>query len=509
METVLTPVVLLAGTVIALHLVQSRKKLPLPPGPPAEPLIGHARVFPTKDKETTLHEWSKQYGDVMCFRLPGETFIVLGSREAAIELLEKRSPFYSSRPGAVVYTLMGADPNLLSLPYGPQFRKHRKLLGPALARSAIRKFEKMQEENAVILVNELIKDKGVNLEQDLSTFSTAVIMRIAAGHQILSQDDDYIKLSEEVQGALQEGGVPGATALDWLPFLQYFPSWFPGTHYANIARKWHSSIRRLYDNPYNTVQKQLNEGTAEHSFLLKHFEALNYEVNGEDADHLKGATAAMISGGSETTWSAMSSFFMAMTVYPECQKAAHEEIDRVVGKDRLPTFQDRDSLPYISGVVNETLRWGRVSPLGVPHRSTHDDIYRGMLIPKGSLVLMNIYGMSVNEALYANPELFNPMRFLPASMGGNNEPPFDDAFGFGRRICPGRHLAAASLWIAIATALSTLNIRKAKDKNGMEITPEVGFDTGLNSHPKPFQCVITPRSSVTEGLVAEALKSIA
>ncbi|KAJ8520739.1 hypothetical protein ONZ45_g2484 [Pleurotus djamor] len=472
----------LAGAAVTLHLLRSRPKVPLPPGPPADPLIGHIRTFPTKDKEATLHEWSKQYGDVMSFNLLGQTVVVLDSHEAAMELLEKRSSLYSSRSGAAVFTIMGVEPNIMTLPYGPDFRKHRRLLSPALTREAIREFERTQQENAVILTDHLIKDKGVNLEHYLAMFATSVIIRISTGYQVLSEKDKFIKIAEDIQQAMQETGIPGATPIDWFPFLQYLPSWFPGTHYANVGRKWNYAIRNLYDYPFDLVRKQMDEGTADYSFLLRHLQAMGSDLDSRDVDHVKGAAAALYAGGSETTWTAMSSFFLAMTVYPECQKVAQDEIDRVVGKDRLPSFEDRDALPYVSAVVQETLRWGRISPLGVPHRSTHDDIYRGMFIPKGTLVIANIYGLSVEEKRYSNPKLFNPKRFLPRSMGGNDEPPFEGVFGFGRRICPGRHLAAASLWIAVATVLSTLDIGKVKDENGVEITPEVGFETGLNRY---------------------------
>lgn len=53
-----------------------------------------------------------------------------------------------------------------------------------------------------------------------------------------------------------------------------------------------------------------------------------------------------------------------MTLYPEAQRRAQEEIDRVIGPDRLPTFADRDALPYVEALVTEVLRWNPVAPLG-------------------------------------------------------------------------------------------------------------------------------------------------
>ncbi len=73
---------------------------------------------------------------------------------------------------------------------------------------------------------------------------------------------------------------------------------------------------------------------------------------------------------------------LLMVLHPEVQAKAHEEIDRVVGRHRLPNFGDRDSLPYVNAIVKEVLRWYPVSPLGLPHRLTQDDWYNGYFLPK-------------------------------------------------------------------------------------------------------------------------------
>lgn len=106
-------------------------------------------------------------------------------------------------------------------------------------------------------------------------------------------------------------------------------------------------------------------------------------------------------------------------------------------------------------------------------------------------------GMALDNSVYAEPTQFNPNRYLSKSRGGNAEPHLDAAFGFGRRqiclifvtnsfahtvvhrICPGRYLATASIWIAVAIIFTTVNITKAKDEDGNEITPELDFETGI------------------------------
>ncbi len=89
--------------------------------------------------------------------------------------------------------------------------------------------------------------------------------------------------------------------------------------------------------------------------------------------------------------STMSLFFLAMTVNPNVQVKAREEIDRVICNHRLPALADRPNLPYVEAVVKECFRWHPIAPMGLPHVTTKDDIYQGHLIPKGAMLIPNIW----------------------------------------------------------------------------------------------------------------------
>lgn len=87
-------------------------------------------------------------------------------------------------------------------------------------------------------------------------------------------------------------------------------------------------------------------------------------------------------------------FFLAMTVFPEVQKKAQEELDRVIGSSRLPVSADRAKLPYIEAIMKETHRWHPVLPMGLPHASIEEDVCRGYRIPKGAVLLPNNWCVS-------------------------------------------------------------------------------------------------------------------
>jgi cytochrome P450 len=187
-----------------------------------------------------------------------------------------------------------------------------------------------------------------------------------------------------------------------------------------------------------------------------------------------------------------------MSISPEVQKKAQEEIDRVIGPDRLPSAADREKLPYIEATVKEVLRWHPVAPMGLPHTSTEDDICEGFLIPKGGMIFANVWHFTHDPKVYHDPLTFKPERFL----GKEPEPdPGQFVFGFGRRICPGKILADNTLFLSIAQSLAVFDITKPVDEAGKEVEPVVEMEPGVISHPKPFKCAIKPRSSRHEALI--------
>lgn len=197
---------------------------------------------------------------------------------------------------------------------------------------------------------------------------------------------------------------------------------------------------------------------------------------------INGSAAAIFIAGSGTTYTTTLVAILNLLLNPEVFKKARADIDKVVGTGRLPTLKDRDNpeLKYLEYIVEETARWRPLSPVGIPHKSLKDDIYNGMLVPKGSHLYFNAWAMSRDESIYKDPELFNPDRYRPVDVGGAGEPYLQAPFGFGRRICVGMHLAQASVWIALATLIATIDISKPIGPDGKEIEPIVEFSTGLS-----------------------------
>jgi cytochrome P450 len=213
---------------------------------------------------------------------------------------------------------------------------------------------------------------------------------------------------------------------------------------------------------------------------------------------MKWALGALYGGGADTTVSSLSSFILAMMIYPDVQRRAQEEIDRVVGSHRLPQFEDLPNLPFVDAVAIEAIRWFPVVPMGVAHWVDGDMEYRGFYIPKGTIIAPSVWWFLHDPEVYKEPELFDPSRYLEP----RNEPhPEEYAFGFGRRICPGRYLAESNLFLSVAQLLATFKIEKPLDERGVPIEPAVISTAGLLDHPQDFLYKISPRSLEHENLI--------
>jgi cytochrome P450 len=227
----------------------------------------------------------------------------------------------------------------------------------------------------------------------------------------------------------------------------------------------------------------LQNNSFAYPLLKQHIENQKSGIrNGLTMADINGAAATIFIAGFDTTNATILVGILALLLHPAILQKAKETLDRVIGPDRLPSLSDRENpdLHYMNYIVEEISRWRLLSPLGVPHKSIVDDVYNGMFIPGGSTVYFNVWAMSRDETTYKDPELFNPDRYLPEAEGGAGEPILQGPFGFGRRVCVGKHLAQASVWIALATLIATMDISNPMSPDGKEIKPEVKFSTGLS-----------------------------
>ncbi|KAG1837953.1 cytochrome P450 [Suillus tomentosus] len=508
-----------AGVYLVKQVVIKKNPAPYPPGPPGWPLIGNILDMPRVKPWLTFAEWGQKYGecpsffrshafskifsagDITHIKILGRHIIVLNSVKAAMETMDSKSIVYSDRPVLpILGELVGWKNALPFMAYGDRFRLQRRNFHQVIGTRAAAEVYNMSEEVEIRRFLKRVLAKPDQLQEHIRHTVGTVILRISHGYEVQENNDPFIDLANCVTTYASQAAAPSAVMIDILPFLTKVLAWFPGAGFKRMARKGRDNLEEMVSAPHKFVKDQMVAGIAPVSFTSTLLEGS--DVSAEEEHGVKWSAFSLITGGTDTTIAALYSLFLAMTLFPDVQKKAQAEIDAVVGPDRFPTFADRDSLPYTNALVKEILRWHVVSPAALPHCVTKDDIHDGYYIPKGSIILPNIWFMLNDPRTYANPSQFNPERFLAKDGKEPEMEPRIACFGFGRRICPALHLADAFIWISTAMSLAAFDISKVVE-DGVEITPEVDPSTASSSHPKPFKCSIKPRSAIALELIEQ------
>ncbi|KAJ7183013.1 cytochrome P450 [Mycena crocata] len=505
----------LAGAVLVLvsyfTILYFRRKALLPPGPKGLPLVGNLFDVPEKQEWLAFVEMSRKYdSDVISLDLMGDTVIVLNSMKACDDLLETKSTIYSDRPRfPMLVDLVGFVWHIAFMPYGTAWRDHRKLFMQQFQPSKVI-FHRPRELDAARVLLQRLLESPAKFESHLRHMAGMVILSTVYGIDIQPENDPYIEISELALHAMACTGNRGSFLVDSLPFLKYLPDYFPGAGFKKKAREWNKTVATMPMVPFNFVKESMAAGKAKSSIASRVLEEISVQYEGSEAEEQEALlrnSLATCYAGADSTVSALGSFILAMTMYPDIQKKAQVAVDKVVGQSRLPDFEDK--IPYVDAVVREVLRWRPVTPLGVAHAVTEDDVYNGYHIPAGSVIVGNTWAVLHDETMFgSNPDQFIPERWLTED-GEINTTMRDSeaAFGFGRRICPGRDMAQWSIWICVASILATFDISKGLDEKGVPIEPTGEYTSGLICYPLPHKCNIVPRSEVARALIQNALQN--
>ncbi|THH14869.1 hypothetical protein EW146_g5523 [Bondarzewia mesenterica] len=369
--------------------------------------------LPKEHQWKAFAEWGKRFGGIIHISVLGKHMIIVNDGDTAVEMLNKKSNIYSDRPVQVMAgELVGWNESIPMTPYGDRLRKFRTILHRAIgSRTDVKAFHDHIRGEAYRGLRRLLEQPEALIEM-LGKTSNAFSLSMCYGYQIQEDNDPFVHLADVAMDGFSKAAEPGKWLVDIIPAMKYVPAWIPGVVFQRLAKRWKKDLTEMATRPYEYMKQQLANNSASPSFTS----ALQSKVTTpEDENVIMWAAVGLYAGGAGTMVSTMHTFFLVMTLFPEVQKQAQLEIDATVGRDRLPTLDDR--LPYVEALVSEVLRWGPVAPLGIVHRLTKDDIQDGYFIPGGSIIIPNIWNMLRDPRTYKNPELFDPQRFLETDNG--------------------------------------------------------------------------------------------
>ncbi|KAK0192108.1 cytochrome P450 [Armillaria mellea] len=438
----------------ALAFFRRRKSNMLPPGPKGWPVIGNIFDMPKHSDWMTYAEWGRKYGPI-----------------CSVNLMGKRA-IYSDRPRLeMAGELVGYANTIVLIRYNSRFRNCRKHISKMMGTI---KHETRRHLKRILADPE-------KLDESLRKTSGSIILKVTYGIDVQEENDPFVELIESSNTNFGIATIPGAFLVDSFPALRHLPENWPGAGFKRLAKKWAKVFDNVVEVPFAFTEGQMDLSPSE---LLD----------------IKHTAASLYGAGAGTTVSAQYAFYLAMLLYPDVQKKAQAEIDDVVGNDRLPGFADRENLPYVNAIVSEVLRWNNVAPIGFPHTAMEDGLVGGYFVPKGSIIMTNLWQILHDPEVYPDPFAFDPSRFIASPGKEVQRDPRHACFGYGRRYCAGSHLAEASLFMCFAMSLAVFDITNAVE-NGVPVVPVYESASGIVSHPKPFKYCIKPRSERASALV--------
>lgn len=377
---------------------------------------------------TTLHLGSK-------------TWILLNSQRVVNEIIAKRGSHTNGRSEMPIASgiLSRNGRSLLLPPDG--WTERRRVMHSLLNGTALKQYGQWQEIESTQLMAEYLLHPQ-RWYRHHYRYANSVIHRIALGERLVKSGDELSDLQHVVTVFV---GSIGKSLVDWFPLVTRLPRfmhvWRP---YWEALDRWNNDVYRSW---WDTVRKQVDEGSAPPSFVRDTLLAPESKFQGSDQDAMYVAMQ-LIEAGSDTTREVLNTFVMAAICYPETYSKAREEVDKICATPtgiRMPDLNDMERMPFICAMIKELLRWRPIFPLTPDHCATSDIKFEDYAFPEGTGFVIN--GIAISDDC-EDAQHFKPERWLDGHETDVARGIWQ--FGGGRRICVGYRLAQRGLFINMA-----------------------------------------------------------
>lgn len=356
MDTVLACAVVLFIASTCYSLKGNSK---LPPGPPGLPIIGNMHQIP-RNPWKQFKEWHKIYGPIFWLKVGQMTIILIGSHQAAKDILGKRTAIYSSRPRMIVAgECVARDLDTGLMPYGPKWRRFHSFQSSFLNSRKCQLYRPLQDLGSRHLFNLLSSN---NFKHEFYRYSSSLMFSLIYGRRLVRGDEVELEQMERLITTIYDKTSLGNWLVDVFPILNYVP---------RALARWKLLGDHLHPQQAQLFGSNFEKATARASWNWCN-EALSSPESSKDVsrDELPFVLGDLYGAGSRTTAGTLEIAVLACVSYPSAMRRAQEELDAKIGRGHLPTFDDVASLPYVGAFVEEVLRWRPLTPAGVAHAST-------------------------------------------------------------------------------------------------------------------------------------------
>jgi hypothetical protein len=316
-------------------------------------------------------------------------------------------------------------------------------------------------DHAVDIVMKEIENKPGRSFSPKNLFESSIVVQLWEWltSKKVALDDRIVQELNEFSAIVGRQALLNTT-YQLFPFLRYLP-----TQFSREIKRAQQIRETIFPPEYRAHQESYIPGTIRDltdSFISAYEKELAKETRKDiSSKHIgiPGLMVDVVAVGSETSSTWLTWFFLYNVLYPNVQSKIHEELDAVVGRDRLPNREDAESLPYLQATLCEVERASGMMTL-VGTNAIRDTTIAGYHIPKGTFVCLNLPKVHEDNREWPEPEKFKPERFLDEDgkfVGWNKLCGFMP-FGIGRRDCPGQSLAKVMMFSFASILLHRYNI---------------------------------------------------
>jgi cytochrome P450 len=301
-------------------------------------------------------DWSEQYGPVFSLKIGKGTMIVLNSRRAVHDLIDKRSAIYSSRPQDEQFRMALKGENIANMDADASWRAQRKITARFFAPIKLDgDLARISEAEVTTLMHDLLVDPQAftkHLDRSTASFSSIACF----GQRAKSHDDFWARSAYEAIEAVNAALSPGTyLPTEQFPIFKWIPKqWLSST---TRAEEGFNIPLRLYTKAREHVEARRNQGDKRKSLMDELLDDENIKLDAAfRGTRLTNFVGALMQGAAETTALTMRTSIMFLATHPWVQDKAQKELDGLCGVDRVPNFADFKDLPYINCIMKEGLR---------------------------------------------------------------------------------------------------------------------------------------------------------
>ncbi|XP_037374057.1 cytochrome P450 2A13-like isoform X1 [Talpa occidentalis] len=477
-------------TIMVVMSVWKQRKLSgkLPPGPTPLPFIGNYLQLNTEQMYNSLMKFRERYGPVFTVHLGTRRIVVLCGHDAVKEALVDQAEEFSGRGEQATFDWLFKGYGV-AFSNGERAKQLRRFSIATLRDFGLGKrgIEERIQEEAGYLIEGLRDTKGAFIDPTffLSRSVSNVISSIVFGDRFDYEDKEFLSLLRMISGSFQ------FTATSTGQLYEMFSSVMK--HLPGPQQQAFKELQGLEDFIAKKVERNLRmlDPNSPRDFIDSFLIRMKEEEKNPNTEffmkNLVLTTLNLFFAGTETVSTTLRYGFLLLMKHPDVEAKIHEEIDRVIGKNRQPKYEDRAKMPYTEAVIHEIQRFADMIPMGLARRVTKDTKFRDFILPKGTEVFPMLGSVLRDPKFFCKPREFYPQHFLDERGQFKKSDAFVP-FSIGKRYCFGESLARMELFLYLTNILQNFRFQFPRPPQDIDVSPQhVGFATIPRTYTMSFQ----------------------